>query len=322
MGNLDTKRLLIIFVVAIVLVSGSIVLYYNNTIKKVQLDYNNKITTLNRNILNSINEMQNSLENEIFLLQSNLTLKLNLVENNLNNFRQQNEQEINTLNNLIDQIEKQSNLQLLELRQELSSIQVESGDFSAIVEDVLQSVVSVGTDKGQGSGVIIDSDGFIVTNYHVVRYANIIQVLTYEDTYDKNVYSAQLIGYDNVVDVAVLKIEGSFNKLRFGDSDDVNIGERVIALGNPAGLGFSVTEGIVSSVHRIGPNNLNVYTQTDVPVNPGNSGGPLVDSNSRIIGINNFKLIGFESLAFAIESNTVKEVAESIIDQYLEAQQE
>ena len=321
MVNLDTKRLLIIFSVVIILVSGSIVFYYNNEIKKVQLDYNNKITTLNRDLIKTINEFNQDLQREIFLVDANLSLKINLVDNELDKSKKKNELEIITLNNLIDQIEEQSNLQLQELKLELSAIQVESGDFSAIVDDVLQSVVSVGTNKGQGSGVIIDEDGFIVTNYHVVDDVSIIQVLTYEDTYDKNVYNAQLIGYNDLVDIAVLKIEGSFNRLRFEDSDDVKVGERVIALGNPAGLGFTVTEGIISAIHRKGANNLNIYIQTDVPVNPGNSGGPLVNTNSRIIGINNFKIKGFESLGFAIESNTVKEVAEGIIDQYLEAQQ-
>ena len=312
MGNLDTKRLLIIFIVSLVLVSGSIVFYNNNAIKKVQSDYNTKIAVLNRDILKSINELQQNLEDELFSIQSNLSLKLNLVENNLNSFRKQNELEINTLSDIIEQIEQQSNIQLAELKQELSSIQVESGDFSAIIDDILPSVVSIGTNLGQGSGAIIDETGFIVTNFHVIKDASIIRVLTY----DNGVYDAQLIGYNDLVDIAVLKINGNFKKLRFANSDDVKVGEKVIALGNPAGLSFTVTEGIVSSAHRKGPNNLNIYTQTDVPVNPGNSGGPLVDTNSRIIGINDFKIAGFEGLGFAIESNTVKQVADGIIEQY------
>ena len=136
MGNLDTKRLLIIFIVAMVLVSGSIVFYNNNAIKKVQSDYNTKIAVLNRDILKSINELQQNLEEELFSIQSNLSLKLNLVENNLNSFRKQNEQEIDTLSDIIEQIEQQSNIQLAELKQELSSIQVESGDFSAIIDEI------------------------------------------------------------------------------------------------------------------------------------------------------------------------------------------
>lgn len=295
-----------------VLVSGSIIFYYNNEIKKI----NAKILVLNRETLQNLNQLRQDTDLDMADLNINLSLKINLVENNVDDLRKQNEQDVTTLNDLIESIEKQSSIQLQELKQEVSSIQVKSQDFSSIIDNVLESVVSVGTDKGQGSGAIFDSDGYIVTNYHVVNGANIIRVLTY----DGQVYDAQFIGYEDVIDVAVLKIEGDFRRLRFGDSDDVKVGEKVIALGNPAGLSFTVTEGIISAVHRSGPNNLNIYTQTDVPINPGNSGGPLVSTDSRIVGINNFKIGGFEGLGFAIESNTVRDVADDIITQYLEQQ--
>ena len=229
-----------------------------------------------------------------------------------------NEQEITALNSLIDEIEKQSDIKLKELKEEISTIQVESSDFSAIIDEVVKSVVSVGTNRGQGSGAIIDDMGFIVTNYHVVQEASTIRVLTY----DGKVYDAALIGYDDVSDVAVIKVNAALQSLKFADSDDVKAGERVIALGNPAGLSFTVTEGIVSAVHRAGPNGLSIYIQTDVPINPGNSGGPLVDANSRIIGLNNFKIGGFEGLGFAIESNAVKQVTDGIISQYLSQAQQ
>ena len=313
LDKLDTKKLLIIFLVVIVIVTGSIVYYYNNEIRKL----NNNILALDKETTENINGMRNDMDEDISLVQSNLSFRINQVDNNLDDLRKQNEQDVKTLNDLIESIEKQSNIQLEELKQEVSSIQVQSSDFSAIINRVLESVVSVGTDKGQGSGAIIDTDGFIVTNYHVVDNAKIIRVLTN----DNQIFDAKLIGFDDLVDIAVLKIEGSFSRLRYGDSDNVKVGERVIALGNPAGLSFTVTEGIVSAVHRTGPNNLDIFTQTDVPINPGNSGGPLVNTNSRIIGINNFKIGGLESLGFAIESNTVKEVTQDIVQQYLESQQ-
>ena len=137
-------------------------------------------------------------------------------------------------------------------------------------------------------------------------------------TYNNKVYDAQLIGYEPNIDIAVLKIDGNnLNILKFDDSDDTKVGERVIALGSPAGLSFTVTEGIVSAVHREGPNNQKIYVQTDVPINPGNSGGPLVNTNGKIIGINNYKIGGFEGLGFAIESNTAEETTEDVIDNYL-----
>ena len=267
-------------------------------------------------MVSDLKELNQDLSNDISSLNKNLTSEIGLVDTNLRNFENKNERELNTLTSLIDEIEKQSEIQLGELKDELKSIKVKSQDFTAIIDDVIQSVVSVGTDKGLGSGVIIDDRGFIVTNYHVVDDASLIRILTYGN----EVYDAALIGFNDVADVAVLKVDASLPNLRFADSDDVDVGERVIALGNPAGLSFTVTEGIVSAVHRTGPNNLDIYLQTDVPINPGNSGGPLVNANSRIIGLNNFKAAGFEGLGFAIESNTVQEVADDIIDQYLQSQ--
>ncbi len=315
--KINPHRQFYYLVAIIIIVAGSIIVFQTYQFNEIQKDYNTKLLLLNENLIQNLNTLRQDVDEEIFLMQSNLTLKLDLVERSLGNFRDKTEQDVLTLGDLISQIEEQSNLQLEELKQEVSSIQVESGDFSSIVEDVIQSVVSIGTDRGQGSGTIFDSDGFIVTNYHVIENARIIRVLTYQG----KIYDAQLIGFNELLDLAVIKVEGDFMRLRFGDSDDVKVGQKVIALGNPAGLSFSVTEGIVSAVHRKGPNDLNVYTQTDVPINPGNSGGPLVNTNSRIIGINNFKIGGFESLGFAIESNSVKEVAEDIVEQYLEAQE-
>jgi len=308
--NLNHTKVLAISIVLLLIVSIGLILYYNNKINTLS----ENVISLNKEILKELNQMNESLKGDISSLDENLTMEIGLVDTNLRNFKTQNEGEINTLSNLIDEIEKQSEIQLGELKEELKSIRVKSKDFTAIIEDVLQSVVSVGTNKGLGSGAVIDDRGFIVTNYHVIDGASIIRVLTY----DNEVYDAALVGFNDVVDVAVLKVDTSLDNLRFGDSDDVDVGERVIALGNPAGLSFTVTEGIVSAVHRTGPNNLNIYLQTDVPINPGNSGGPLVDTNSRIIGLNNFKAAGFEGLGFAIESNSVKIAVDDIIDQYLQ----
>ena len=311
--ELDTKRILIVSAVIALFVVGGIIFYSNYRIKTLNEEFSTKLLLLNKEILASINSVQQDLNSEISSLRNNLTLKIDVIDTGLTSFRKKNEQEIDALNSLIDEIEKQSDIKLNELKEEISTIQVESSDFSAIIDDVVKSVVSVGTNRGQGSGAVIDDRGFMVTNYHVVEGASIIRVLTY----DGKVYDAALIGYNDVADVAVIKANAELQSLRFGDSDDVKVGERVIALGNPAGLSFTVTEGIVSAVHRTGPNGLNIYIQTDVPINPGNSGGPLVDANSRIIGLNNFKIGGFEGLGFAIESNAVKQVADDIISQYL-----
>jgi len=312
MVNLNSTKVLIISVALLIIVSMALVYYYNSEIDAL----NTQIIVLNKEIITKLDNLREDLDSEISSLNANLSADIDSVDVNLNNFKIENNKDINSLNSLIDEIEKQSEIELGQLKEELKNIQVESTDFSVIIDDVIQSVVSVGTNKGVGSGAVIDDRGFIVTNYHVVNDVSIIRILTY----DENVYDAELIGFNDVIDVAVLKVDADLIELRFDDSDKVDIGERVIALGNPAGLSFTVTEGIVSAVHRVGPNNLNIYIQTDVPINPGNSGGPLVNTNSRIIGLNNFKISGFEGLGFAIESNSVKEVVDDIIAQYLEQQ--
>ncbi|MDP3765326.1 MAG: trypsin-like peptidase domain-containing protein [Nanoarchaeota archaeon] len=312
--NLDAKKVLLISILLILAVSLSSIFYYNYKINQQNKEFNAKLLAMDEEAAKNINQLGQKLSKDISSLKNNITMEIQLVDTNLKNFKAQNREEIKTLSNLIDEIENQSNIQLDELKTELKTIKVKSEDFSAIVNDVIQSVVSVGTNTGLGSGAVIDDRGFIVTNFHVVDGASIIRILTY----DNKVYDASLIGYSEIADIAVLKVDAQLKSLNFGNSDDVKVGERVIALGNPAGLSFTVTEGIISAVHRKGPNNLNIYLQTDVSINPGNSGGPLVDVNSRIIGINNFKISGFEGLGFAIESNTVKEVSGNIISQYLQ----
>ena len=308
--NLDSKKVLIISIVLLLVVTGSLIYYYNKKIDEL----NTKILVLNNVMVSDLKALEQDLTNDISSLNENLTSEIGVIDIDLRNFKTQNKEDINTLNTLIGEIEKQTEVQLVELKDELKDIKVKSKDFTAIINDVLQSVVSVGTNKGLGSGVVIDDRGFIVTNFHVVDGAKIIRILTY----DEDVYDVNLIGFDSEVDVAVLKVDASLPSLRFGDSDDVKVGERVIALGNPAGLSFTVTEGIVSAVHRTGPSGLDIYLQTDVPINPGNSGGPLVTIDSRIVGINNFKIGGFESLGFAIESNTVEGIVDGLIAEYLQ----
>ena len=230
----------------------------------------------------------------------------------------QNQQQIETqidLNqqNLQSQIVEISNSLLTvkkDFTNEISEIKASaSSDFSGIIETVIPSVVSIGTDVSQGSGFLISKEGYIVTNYHVLEGARYAKVLRYESN---EWILAEPIGYDPVLDIAVIKISGSnLDYLEFDNSDDIKVGEKTIALGNPLGLSFSVTEGIVSALNRAGPNDLKAYIQIDTPLNPGNSGGPLINTNGRVIGINNFKVRG-ESLGFALESNYIAKAVNAI----------
>ena len=115
----------------------------------------------------------------------------------------------------------------------------------------------------------------------------------------------------------MLKIEGTFTPISLANSDDVQIGQKVIAIGNPLGLQFSVTEGIVSAINRAGSNGLKDYIQTDAALNPGNSGGPLIDTSGKVIGINNFKIGGSENIGFALESNYIKQTINGFSQQDL-----
>lgn len=224
------------------------------------------------------------------------------------------------LNQLTDTLMK-TNTELISLGSQIGSIDKEfstlkastSSDFSGIIEDAIKGVVTVRTNIGQGTGFIIDQDGYLVTNAHVLAGGNIIQAITY----DQKTHEAELIGYDTNFDVALLKISGDYNKLELANSNDVQIGEKVIAIGNPLGLQFSASEGIVSAVNREGPNGLDYYIQTDAALNPGNSGGPLINKEGEVIGINNFKIGSSESLGFALESNYVKEAVNEISMQEL-----
>ncbi len=175
-------------------------------------------------------------------------------------------------------------------------------DFSGIIEEVIKSVVTIRTNVGQGTGFIITPDGYIVTNAHVLVGGKEIQAITS----NQKVLTTNFIGYDGNLDIALLKIDGKYKKLNLDNSNKIQIGEKVIAIGNPLGLQFSVSEGIISAINRPGPNKINAYIQTDAALNPGNSGGPLINKEGKVIGINNFKIGSGESLGFALESNYIK----------------
>ena len=173
---------------------------------------------------------------------------------------------------------------------------------------------------GAGSGFILTEDGYILTNFHVVDGADKISV----KMYDGDSYDAELIGYDDTNDIAVLKIDASgLTPVTFGDSDAVVVGEDVVAIGNPLGeLNFSLTKGVVSALDRdlsLSGNMRLKLIQTDCAINSGNSGGALFNMYGEVIGITNAKISGYgfgasiENIAFAIPVNTVVDIVEQIM---------
>ena len=169
---------------------------------------------------------------------------------------------------------------------------------------------------GTGSGVIISPDGYIVTNNHVIANSSQLEV-----TLNNNkTYEAEVIGTDADTDIALLKIdaEGALPYLAFGDSDNTKIGEWVLAVGNPFNLTSTVTAGIVSAKARsLSPRRTQSFIQTDAAVNPGNSGGALVNTNGDLIGINTAitsQTGSYVGYAFAVPSNIAKKVVEDIME--------
>ncbi len=180
-----------------------------------------------------------------------------------------------------------------------------------------------GTQSGLGSGAFVSADGYIVTNNHVIEDADELRVVLF----DGREFEAEVVGADPFSDLAVLRVDGDdFTPLSFGDSDALRVGQWVLAFGSPlsADLSNTVTSGIVSSLGRFsgapdprGRTTISNYIQTDAAVNPGNSGGPLVNLRGEIVGINSAiatRTGTYNGISFAVPSNIVRSTVEQIID--------
>ncbi len=170
--------------------------------------------------------------------------------------------------------------------------------------------------QGLGSGVIISADGYILTNNHVIEGADEVKISIGESS---KRYEARVVGRDSFADVAVLKIDAKdLTPATFGDSDQLQVGDVVLAIGNPFGVGQSVSRGIISALSRgVGMGLIEDFIQTDAAINPGNSGGALLDTDGRVVGINTAILSrsgGFAGVGFAIPINLVRNIAEQIVN--------
>lgn len=196
-------------------------------------------------------------------------------------------------------------------------------DFASVAKEITNTVVTIsslgatGYRISSGSGVIVSTDGYIITNHHVIEDGQRFEVIFS----NKRTLSARLVGADSGTDLALLKVQAeNLNPLNFGNSDLVQVGAWVLAIGNPFDLSSTVTAGIVSAKAR----NINIledtysvesFIQTDAVVNPGNSGGALVNTNGELIGINTAIISesgGYEGYSFAIPSNLVRKVITDI----------
>jgi serine protease Do len=174
------------------------------------------------------------------------------------------------------------------------------------------------TQQGAGSGWIIDEDGLIVTNNHVVENADSVTVTLV----DGRTFSAETVRTDQLSDLAIVKVNaGNLSAAKVGDSDALRVGDWVVAIGNSLGMGISATKGIVSaqgvSLSVSAGQTQEDLIQTDAAINPGNSGGPLVNMSGEVIGINSIKIaqVGVEGMGYAISSNTAQPIIQQLVQQ-------
>lgn len=205
--------------------------------------------------------------------------------------------------------------------------------YSAVAKKAMPSVVGITTVElqrdlffgmrevsGVGTGVIIDKRGYILTNSHVVRDGNAKEVKVLLN--DGRQINAEVLWSEKSLDLAIIKVEGNnLPVAELGDSDEIEVGEIAVAIGNPLGLSFqrTVTQGIISGLNRTitdGASGMTIENliQTDASINPGNSGGPLLNSTGQVIGINTAKVTSGEGLGFAIPINTAKPIVEQFIE--------
>ena len=221
-------------------------------------------------------------------------------------------------------------LEELTARVSPSIVQVQVTGYRSIEAKNQDATSLIGRERSLGSGVIVDSDGYVITNAHVVKGAQRIRVvISSRASGDSQVrdslglgehippIDAKIVGIAPTIDLALLKIEAKgLQAIPFADYAKLKKGQLVLAFGNPEGLENSVTMGVISSVARqADPGVPSVFIQTDAPINPGNSGGPLVDTNGELVGINTFILSesgGSQGLGFAIPSSVVKFVYEEL----------
>jgi S1-C subfamily serine protease len=193
-----------------------------------------------------------------------------------------------------------------------------AGSVAAVAQQVGPAVVSVRTDQGLGSGVVYDASGLILTNAHVVAGAQSITI----GMVDGRHFDGKVVGADTGFDVAVIKIDGTnLPTASLGDSANLQVGDAVIAIGNPFGFDHTLTTGVVSALNRPVSEGQGSYNQpmiqTDAAINPGNSGGPLLDINGQVVGINTLVAapqgIPAQGLGFSVPSDTAKRIADQLV---------
>jgi len=329
-ASLSIKHVLMINIMTII-VFGAMFAYFTydyntkmNTLASQQQELESgveqKLSSQEQALSGKIDSQTGELDSEISVMQARIENVRDDLSSSIQSYNSQAMGRDSALSASIQRISNQSLSELFSFSQQLDAFRQQSVDFSSIIPTAIKSVVTIGK-KGPGyftsagSGVFINNKGYLVTNYHVIDELGQITVRTHDETE----YSATVIGKDEDWDIAVLKLitdKDDFTYLEFGDSDSVNVGTHVIAVGNPVGFESTVTQGIISSTDRLINGIDRSYFQTDVAINAGNSGGPLIDKNGKIIGIATLKYsgTGFEGLSFALKSDDVRRIVHDILE--------
>ncbi|MBI5066522.1 trypsin-like peptidase domain-containing protein [Candidatus Woesearchaeota archaeon] len=259
---------------------------------------NSEIKTLNV----QLKDQSDYFELKIKTLETQLTELKNVSDENFGKLQKN----LDLISEEVKGVQKESLEKIKKVQEEVST---SNGDFSKLIQETLPAVVSIKANTGVGSGVIIHPDGYVITNYHVIKDAMLADLTTY----DGSSHKINIVATDANSDLAILQITAENKKFHYLEfADKIIAGERVLALGNPGGLEFSVAEGIISATERPGPNGI-LYIQSDVPINPGNSGGPLINKQGQIIGINTLKVKGFEGVGFAVHYKVAKEMVDKTL---------
>ena len=296
------RRQVIVFfiIIALVAISSTYTIFSMHSMSKLQ-----EQTFLQ--IQNEFNDFKDTQALELNKIKNEYDVKLERFESSLESARADFDRSTKSLVETIEEKDNEKDIELEEIRQELKS--VNKGDLSELVKDVVKAAVSITTERDRGSGAVLTGDGYIVTNYHVVTGAQEITVIDYSG----RVSEATLVQYNELRDLAILKVDKDYDDVfKLGNSDELEVGETVIAIGSPKSLDFTVTQGIISAVSRVFDEEEGSFIQTDVPINSGSSGGPLVNLEGELIGLNTFKLKGTDSLGFSIPSNDVKTMLDNV----------
>ncbi|MBW2996843.1 trypsin-like peptidase domain-containing protein [Candidatus Woesearchaeota archaeon] len=321
--NPTTKHFLYVNI-AIIIFFGGLFGYmtydYNAKMNALAADQEEQMNELGADMASQIDSLSSQVTEQTQSLDSEIGVLQNRMENinsdlgaSLQNYNYQSMNRDNALSRSIQAISSKSMTEIMGFSEQLETFREASVDFSQVIPKSIKAVVTIGK-KGAGyfsttgSGVVINSNGYIVTNYHVLDDLGQIAVKMHDGTD----YSATIVGKNEEYDVALIKLiteKNTFDYLEWADSEEVVVGDHVIAVGNPVGFESTVTEGIISNTRRLITGNGEIYyLQTDVAINAGNSGGPLIDKDGKVVGIATLKYsrAGFEGLSFALRSNDVQ----------------